>query len=114
MLRLIKQMSFALMIDLTTDKSWREMLSIFLLELERIPGVLKLIALPSPDDRIYESNVLVVVREYSYELVLRIMEAAVRAERRAGVHGILSPTVATPDEPVVSEFEEKGMTYSIT
>ncbi len=52
---------------------------------------MRLIAFPSPEDRIYESNVLVVVDENSYELVLRIMEAAARAERRPGVLGVLGP-----------------------
>ncbi len=102
-------MGLALDVDLTVDREWRQLLSNFLRELESIPGVIRLIALPSPEDRLYESNVLVVVDEYSYELVLRIMEAAARAERRSGIRGVLSPTVATQDEPVVREFEGEGI-----
>ena len=93
------------------DAPWGELLATFLQELgELIPGRVRLVvALPSPEDRLYDSNVLVVLDEHDPEATMLVMRAAVRAEDRLGVGGVLSPLIVGPeDRDAVERFREHG------
>ena len=93
------------------DAPWGELLTTFLQELsELIPGRVRLVvALPSPEDRLYDSNVLVVLDEHDPEATMLVMRAAVRAEDRLGVGGVLSPLIVGPeDRDAVERFREHG------
>ncbi|RLG40486.1 MAG: hypothetical protein DRN78_05420, partial [Thermoproteota archaeon] len=74
----------ALLEDLRTRKEWRALVRAFIEELSSLP-VRQVIALPSPDDKVYDSNVLVVLEEDTPEDTMEVVKAAVRAERRMGV-----------------------------
>jgi len=92
-------------IDLRADAGWvglverlRDALASELGDL-----VIRMIALPSPGERIYDSNLLIVVRDDSGETVERIMDAILRVEGSAGVEGIISPLIVTESERRIIE-----------
>ncbi|RDD53294.1 MAG: hypothetical protein BA066_05155 [Candidatus Korarchaeota archaeon NZ13-K] len=92
-------------IDLRADAGWvglverlRDALASELGDL-----VIRMIALPSPSERIYDSNLLIVVRDDSGETVERIMDAILRVEGSAGVEGIISPLIVTESERRIIE-----------
>ncbi|MCD6244433.1 MAG: hypothetical protein J7J65_04265 [Candidatus Korarchaeota archaeon] len=98
----------ALLEDLRTRKEWRALVRAFIEELSSLP-VRQVIALPSPDDKVYDSNVLVVLEEDTPEDTMEVVKAAVRAERRMGVEGILSPlAVGAWDSDAVRRFMAKA------
>ena len=69
---------YSITINLKSPKGWRDKLSAFIDRLEKeFDGRLKLVvALPNPDDRLYESNVLVVLDEVRKEDSLLVASAA--------------------------------------
>ncbi len=100
----------ALLEDLRTERSWRLLVRAFIEELSNsLPGkVRQVIALPSPDDKIYDSNVLVVLEEDTPEGSLEVMRAASRAEESMKVGGIISPLVIGPeDEEAIERFKHE-------
>ena len=63
----------------------------------------RVIALPSPDQRVYESNVLVVLADYSSEDMDRVVEIALEVDER------IVPLVAGEgEEDVVEAFQWAG------
>ena len=90
----------AYLLDLKADKDWIRLVERFKARLIDRLGetLLKIIASYSPEDRIYESNVLVIVERDEPEVVQAVIDAAIEAERYEGVEGVLSPLVATPNE----------------
>ncbi len=63
----------------------------------------RVIALPSPDDQVYDSNVLVVIENPTLDDVRRVMELAVRSGER------LNPLVVDEgDEEAVRVFMSSG------
>jgi len=65
--------------------------------------MVKIIALPSPDDRIYDSNLLIVVRDDSNNTVDHIIDSICKAERSVGLEGLISPLIVTEDEKRIIE-----------
>ncbi|MEM2329730.1 MAG: hypothetical protein QXL59_02790, partial [Candidatus Jordarchaeales archaeon] len=84
---------------------WVRLVEVFAGELRRlVPGVVKVAALSGPEERVYDSNVLVVV-EGEVEFVERlVVDAAMEAERQTGLHGVLSPITCTARDPLTSSF----------
>ncbi len=98
----------AYIVDLKADRRWIELIERFKADLlERFgDSLLKIVALYSPNDRIYESNVLVVVKKGDQETVERVIEAAIEAERSMGLEGVISPLVVDPEERrIIEGFE---------
>ncbi len=69
---------YSITMNLMSPKDWRDKLSAFVERLEReFDGRLRLvIALPTPDDRLYESNVLIVLDEVRKEDSIVVASAA--------------------------------------
>ncbi len=98
----------AYIVDLKADRRWIELIERFKADLlERFgDSLLKIVALYSPNDRVYESNVLVVVKKGDQETVERVIEAAIEAERSMGLEGVISPLVVGPEERrIIEGFE---------
>ena len=55
-----------------------------------------------PEERVYDSNVLVVVEDELVEWL--VIDAAIEAERQTGMHGVLSPITCTAKDPFASAF----------
>ncbi|RDD53666.1 MAG: hypothetical protein BA066_03130 [Candidatus Korarchaeota archaeon NZ13-K] len=97
--------------NLRTERSWRELIRALIQELsELLPDKVRLVvALPSPEDRLYDSNVLVMLDECDPKASMLVMRATVNAEERLGVGGVLSPLVVGPeDRDAVERFREHG------
>ncbi len=95
-------------LDLKTDPDWFKLIGEYASKLKRMSGVLKVIALRNPEERIYESNVLVVVSKLNMPLRRKIVEAASKAEEELGVEG-LSPLICSEKEKTIIEsFQEEG------
>jgi len=65
--------------------------------------LLRIIALPSPEDEVYESNILVVIKSATQEDVRKVMDIAVRSGEN------LNPLVVNEeDEEAVVKFIGSG------
>ncbi len=98
----------AYIVDLKADRNWIELIERLKATLLKRLGdsLLKIVALYSPNDRVYDSNVLVVVRKDGQEAVEAVIEAAIEAERSMGLEGIISPLVVSPEERrIIEGFE---------
>ena len=98
----------AYVVDLKADMRWIKLVEKLKTKLlKRFNGeVLKIVALYSPEDRLYDSNVLVVVREDSAEVVEGVIKAALEAEEEMGLEGVISPLVVGPEERrIIEGFE---------
>ncbi len=98
----------AYVVDLKADMKWIGLVERFKEELLRRfnGGILKIVALYSPKDRLYDSNVLVVVKEDDAGVVEGVIEAALEAEREMGLEGVISPLVVGPEERrIIEGFE---------
>ncbi|RLG46892.1 MAG: hypothetical protein DRO06_03680 [Thermoproteota archaeon] len=105
----------AIMENLKAESRWRALVREFVRELEEsLPGKVRLVAaLPSPEDRIYESNVLVVLEEDTPETTMEVVRAAARAEDALGAHGEISPLVVGPDDrDAIEAFSEAEEVFS--
>jgi len=65
---------------------------------------IRLVARPSPDDLVYESNVAVVVREADLNTIREVSRAALDAMEEVGIEG-LSPITIPEGDPMEHEFE---------
>jgi hypothetical protein len=64
---------------------------------------IRLVARPSPDDLVYESNVAVVVREADLNTMREVSRAALDAMEEVGIEG-LSPITISEGDPMEHEF----------
>ncbi len=98
----------AYVIDLRADRRWIELVERFKETLlSRLGDLLvKIVALASPDDQLYDSNVLVIVERDDDAVVWSIMESIAEVERSAGMEGTISPLIVTPNERrIIEGFE---------
>ncbi len=98
----------AYVIDLRADRRWIELVErIKEALLSRLGDVLvRIVALASPDDELYGSNVLIVVERDDDAVVRSVMESVAEVERSAGVEGVMSPLIVTPNERrIIEGFE---------
>jgi hypothetical protein len=65
---------------------------------------IRLVARPSPDDLVYESNVAVVVRKADLNTIREVSRAALDAMEEVGIEG-LSPITIPEGDPMEHEFE---------
>ncbi len=95
----------AYVLDLKADKDWIKLVEAFKTALLNRLGesLLKIVALHSPEDRVYDSNVLVIVDRDEPDVIEAVLAAAMEAEKAEGVEGIISPLVTTPNERRVIE-----------
>ena len=92
-------------LDLRANEDWIRLVEAFTRKLRlRVPGVVKVVALASPEERVYDSNVLVVVEEEEELIERRVVDAAIEAEEETGMHGQLSPITCTIKEPLLERF----------
>ena len=84
------------------DPEWARLVNLFaqLLYLQLGDRLVSVIALPREDDLLYESNVLVVVREVGAEVDGRIIRAKWRAEDEVGGDLSINFIACTPEEKV--------------
>ncbi len=90
-----------IIVEMGVPESWRKAVLRFASELGELFGdrPIRVIALPHPEDEVYESNVLVVLRGAAQEDVMRVMEVAVGVDER------LNPLVVDEeDEEAVRMF----------
>ncbi len=87
-----------------SETSWLESLIKFVQELRReFKGRLKkVIALPSPEMRVYDSNVLVVLDRYDLKDVDLVVELALKVDER------INPLVSSEEEGDVKAFLGEG------
>ncbi|MEM1729286.1 MAG: hypothetical protein QXS15_06000, partial [Candidatus Jordarchaeales archaeon] len=91
--------------DLRADERWVRLVEVFAGELRRlVPGVVKVAALSGPEERVYDSNVLVVVESEVKFVERLVVDAAMEAEKQTGLHGMLSPIICTPKDPLLEHF----------
>ena len=64
---------------------------------------IRLVARPSPDDLVYESNVAVVVRKADLSTMREVSRAALDAMEDTGMEG-LSPITISEGDPMEHEF----------
>jgi len=86
---------------------WRNTVMSFAQSLRSAFGtrLLRIIALPSPEDEVYESNILVVIKSATQEDVRKVMDIAVRSGEN------LNPLVVNEeDEEAVVKFIGSGGT----
>ena len=98
----------AYILDLKADRDWIGLVERFKeILLEKLDSsLLKLVALYSPRDRVYDSNLLVVVEDDNPDVVKAVIDAVVEAEREMGVEGLISPLVVSPSERrIIEGFE---------
>ncbi len=95
---------FPIIIEMQSPESWRESIITFTRKLRSIFGerLVRVIALPSPDEQEYESNVLVVLREVSLEDVRAVVRAAVESGEN------INPLVVEEGDPAVKVFMAAG------
>lgn len=95
----------AYVVDLRADRRWIELVErIKEALLSRLGDALvRIVALASPDDELYGSNVLIVVERDDDAVVRSVMESVVDAERSTGVEGVISPLIVTPNERRIIE-----------
>ena len=100
----------AYVLDLKADKDWIKLVEAFKTALLNRLGesLLKIVALHSPEDRVYDSNVLVIVDRDEPDVIEAVLAAAMEAEKAEGVEGIISPLVTTPNERRVIEGFERS------
>ncbi len=65
-------------------------------------------ALDEEEPLLYESNVLVVVRERDEGVVSEVLRAKREVEREFGERVSISPLITTPDDPIVEAFMEEA------
>ncbi len=99
--------NIAYLISFNTSKAWINLLEFFREELESVLGseLIRLVALPSSNSLVYESNVLVVVREASLKTISKVSEAALKAQMKAGVTGLNPLTISESEEWIKKAFE---------
>ncbi|MDK2384729.1 MAG: hypothetical protein QI199_08010 [Candidatus Korarchaeota archaeon] len=94
-----------IIVEMRVPEGWRKTVLRFASELRELFGdrLLRVIALPNPEDGVYESNVLVVLEGADQEDVMRVMEVAVSVDER------LNPLVVDEeDEEAVRMFLRAG------
>ena len=91
---------FPIIIEMQGPEIWRESVLKFTRKLREVFGdrLLRVIALPSPDDQVYESNVLVVLRKASLDDVSKVVEVAVESGER------INPLVVDEGDEAVMKF----------
>ena len=101
-------MHISYLLDKRVKKSWLKLVRTFSDELEKELGeeLLRVMALPSPDDLVYESNVLIVVREARPEVVKLVSRLALMAQERVGVSGLNFLVVSEREQWAQKAFEE--------
>ena len=93
------------------DPEWARLVNLFAQLLYHQLGdrLVSVIVLPREDDQLYESNVLVVVREVGAEVDGRIIRAKWRAEDEVGGDLSINFITCTPEEKVfLTAFEREG------
>ncbi len=65
-------------------------------------------ALDEEEPLLYESNVLVVVRERDEGVVSEVLRVKREVERELGERVTISPLITTPDDPAVEAFLEEA------
>ncbi len=105
----------AYVIDLRADRSWIEVIEKLKEDLlSKLDDLLvKIVALASPDDELYGSNVLVVVEKDDEDTARSVMKSVADVERSFGVEGIISPLIVTPNERRIIEGFEGYEAYQI-
>jgi len=100
-------MHISYLLDKRVEKTWLKLIRTFSDELEAELGdrLLRIIALPSPDDLVYESNVLVVVKEANSETVKLVGRLALKAQEKVGASGLNFLVVSEQDEWAQRAFE---------
>jgi len=95
----------AYVIDLRADKTWiRTIEELKKLLLQSLGDkLLKIIALPSPKDRVYDSNLLIVVKDDRSNVVDSIIDSICKAEESMGLDGLISPLIVTENERRIIE-----------
>ncbi len=95
---------FPIIIEMQGPEIWRESVLKFTRKLREVFGdrLLRVIALPSPDDQVYESNVLVVLRKASLDDVSKVVEVAVESGER------INPLVVDEGDEAVMKFLAAG------
>ncbi len=94
-----------IIVEMEGPEDWRERILRFADSLRNLFGerLLRVIALPDPDMEIYESNVLVVLREAKQEDVMKVMDVAMKVDEK------LNPLVLDEgDEDAVNMFIRAG------
>ncbi len=99
--------NIAYLVSFDANKRWISLLEAFKQELESILGsnLVKLVALPSSNSSVYESNVLVIVREASLQTISKVSEAALRAQEKTGLSGLNPLTISECEEWIKRAFE---------
>jgi len=90
-----------IVLEMQGPERWRNTVIIFAQSLRSAFGtrLLRVIALPSPEDEVYESNILVVIKSATQEDVRKVMDIAVRSGEN------LNPLVVNEeDEEAVAKF----------
>ncbi|MEM2604831.1 MAG: hypothetical protein QW353_08040, partial [Candidatus Korarchaeum sp.] len=93
-----------IVLEMTSESSWREAVMRFAEELKKVFGdrLLRVIALPSPDDDVYDSNVLVIMSKPSQSDRMEVVRIAVEVGDK------LNPLVTDEDERTIRLFLAAG------
>ncbi|MEM4478205.1 MAG: hypothetical protein QXH90_07570 [Candidatus Korarchaeum sp.] len=94
-----------IVLEMTSESSWREAVMRFAEELKKVFGdrLLRVIALPSPDDDVYDSNVLVIMSKPNQSDRMEVVRIAVEVGDK------LNPLVTDEDERTVRLFLAAGL-----
>ncbi len=65
-------------------------------------------ALEDEEPLVYESNILVVVKDRNEEVVSEVLRAKREVEKELGERVTISPLITTPDDPAIEAFLEEA------
>ncbi|MEM0268531.1 MAG: hypothetical protein QXI51_04185 [Candidatus Korarchaeum sp.] len=93
-----------IVLEMTSESSWREAVMRFAEGLKKVFGdrLLRVIALPSPDDDVYDSNVLVIMSKPNQSDRMEVVRIAVEVGDK------LNPLVTDEDERTIRLFLAAG------
>jgi len=96
-------------VELRADEDWMRLIRMFegIISSRLKNRLVRIIARSSPNDLIYESNVVVVVDKADIEVIREVGKAALEAMEKTGVEGLNPITISEGDKVVEDMFRSK-------
>jgi len=98
------------LLEMGVPESWLNLVKKFeeILKERMRDNLVRIIARSSPDDLVYESNVLVVVKKADISTIRKVSRAAIDAMEATGIEGISPMTVEEGDRAEEAFFSKSG------